>query len=55
MSCHIWINKEQGHWCGQMWMGRIIKCDECEHRDLVRENLRLQNQLLKKRLKDLKD
>lgn len=37
--------------CGGLWMGRVVKCEECEEKELRRENLRLQNEFLKRRKK----
>lgn len=46
--------------CGGLWMGHVSKCGSCkskeirdENRILQRENLRLQNKILKKQLADL--
>lgn len=49
MTCGVYIT--DFHWCGQFWCGGIIKCNECQERELRMENLQLQNKLLKKELK----
>lgn len=38
--------------CGGLWYGSIVKCDDCEEKELQRRVLEKQEQLLDAQLKD---
>lgn len=53
MSCGVVLGGAMGYRmiCGGFWMGRVVKCDDCIEKEIRLENLRLKNELLKKKLK----